>query len=353
MNQVLYSCSIGCGGAKIVHRRALQVVAAVLVLAAEASGIGPDSFGYTATTDVIYSFLNISSSGVRILAGSDDDTALVNIGFPFNFYGTQYTSLCISTNGLVSFGGCNADFVNIDLTAASPKGDLPSIAPLWTDLTFNAAGADAVYYQTLGTAGSRRFVIEWNNAYGLNTPRGITLELVLVEGTNTILFQYQSLDAGAPAVNSGAGATVGIRGASGQLNGRVLQWSMNAPVLTNSLAIAFLQPGGVAPIDVSGLVTINSSGLLYNRATQTFNGTITILNKSTGSIPPPLQIVFTNLTPGVTLADTYGTTPNGPYLTVPGTTALGPGQKLVVNVRFRDPTNAVIKYIIKTYSGAF
>lgn len=40
-------------------------------------------------------------------AGADDDKALVGIGFSFSFYGRAYTSVCISSNGLLSFGGCN------------------------------------------------------------------------------------------------------------------------------------------------------------------------------------------------------------------------------------------------------
>jgi len=213
-----------------------------------AASIGPDSFGYVATDNTPYSFVNISSTGVAVLAGADDDKAIVNVGFPFSFYGTPYSSVCVSTNGLLALGGCIVDFANQDLTGSRPSGDLPVIAPLWFDLTFSAKGAGAIYYQTLGQPGDRRFVIQWQNAYPLNGTEGITFQTILYETTGKILFQYLDIDAGAGSPASfGRGATVGIRDTNGQANGRRLQWSHRMPALSNGLAIQFI-PDAVGPV---------------------------------------------------------------------------------------------------------
>jgi len=240
----------------LIRRSALRgfLLAALCGLPAWGAGIGPDAFGYRASNDVAFSFLNIATSGTRILAGSDDDTATLNIGFPFRFYGVTYTSLCVSPNGLISFGGCNADFGNSDLTSTRTSGNRPTMAVFWDDLTFDTRGADGVYYQTLGTSGNRQFVLQWNNLFGINMANGMTFQVVLAENGHAILFQYLDVEAGAPALSRGASATVGIRDADGNTSRRVLQWSFNSPVLRNNMAIRFtpyiqvtidIKPGGV------------------------------------------------------------------------------------------------------------
>jgi len=229
--------------------------AAVLVLfllatAARGGGIGPDAFGYVANDATVYSFVDIASSGVGVLAGADDDQAIVNIGFAFQFYGQSYASVCLSTNGLISFGGCNMAFANQDLTASSPPGNLPTVAPFWSDLTFSEAGSGAIHYQMLGTAPNRRFVVQWTNAYPINAPEGITFQAILFESGNQILFQYRDVSAGAGfPVSLGGRATVGIRDINGQANGRRLQWSYNAPVLRSGMALEFA-PVGSTPVDL-------------------------------------------------------------------------------------------------------
>jgi len=244
----------------------LRIIIVVLACsgAAWAAGVGPDAFGYYASNDVSFSFRNISASGTRVLANSDDDTATISIGFPFIFYGGQHTSLCVSSNGLITFGGCNPDFANADLAAVKLSGNRPLIAVFWDDLTFAARGADAVYYQTLGVFPRRQLVVQWNNVFGINTTGGMTFQAVLSEGENTILLQYLDVDANAPKVNGGAGATVGIRDAGGQTTGRVLQWSVNVPVLRNSMAISitpFLEVTiDIKPGSVPNSINLGSGG---------------------------------------------------------------------------------------------
>jgi hypothetical protein len=60
---------------------------------APALTIGPDAFGYTATNGVASPFENITGTGTRVLAGVDDATVSMPIGFAFRFYGVTYPSL--------------------------------------------------------------------------------------------------------------------------------------------------------------------------------------------------------------------------------------------------------------------
>ncbi len=106
-------------------------------------------------------------------------------------------------------------------------------------------------------------------------------------------------------------------------------------------------------VNVSSEVKVTSTGFVFSRVTKTFNGTLTLKNTSTQNIAGPIQIVFTNLTTGVTLANASGTTNGNAFITVPGVVALAPGQSASVNVQFSDASNASINFLSVTYSGSF
>jgi len=204
--------------------------------------IGPDAFGYTATDITPYAFEDISSSGSVALTNSDDGTTNVALGFVFNFYGSNYTNIGLSPNGLLTFGGVNSQFANVDLTTTAPTGDRPSVAVLWDDWT-GSATSGAVYYQTLGPPGTHRFIAQWNQLHhsGGVLTSNVTFQVVLYERLGGLKFQYADVDfdPGVTGWSFGGGATVGIRDTSGQSNGRALQWSFNRPTLVNGQAIVF------------------------------------------------------------------------------------------------------------------
>jgi len=207
---------------------------------AHAATIGPDAFGYTATDEVDFSFVDISGTGTSLLGGFDDvTTGLVGMGFNFDFYGTTYSSVSWSPNGLMTFTDDNGQFGNVDLTTTAPDGDNPSIAPLWDDWQFFQSGTDSTYYQTLGAPGSQQFVVQWEEARGFSSsPSGVTFQSILYEGSNDILFQYLDVDSGDFRA-AGADATVGIRDTNGHNNGEALQWSNDSAVIRGNYAIRF------------------------------------------------------------------------------------------------------------------
>ncbi len=254
------------------------LLAALAAPLAPAADLGPDAFGYKGPNKATYSFLNIAGSGSRILAGTDDDKATLNLGFSFLFYGTPYTSVCVSTNGLLSFGPCsNAnDFANGDLTASSAPDNRPAIAVFWSDLTFDGSGADAIYYQTLGSPGSRQFVVTWNNVLPQNQPSPMTFQAILSEGANTILLQYQHVDTGSKDTGNGAAATIGIRDTDGHKNGRVLQWSFHAPVLNDNLALQFTPGTPPACLKLYSFESMQDTGTLLS--------SISVIANKSGSI---------------------------------------------------------------------
>jgi hypothetical protein len=223
------------------------VPAIFAIFCGEALAIGPDNYGYTATATT-FAFEDLTEPGVTatgILDLGNDVAVTIPIGFPFTFYGKTYTSLFVSSNGLITFGNADVDPVPVDLTTSGPQNNLPSIAVLWHDWTFQYFGSDEAYYATLGPAGSRRLIVQWNFAISF-TGRGsdtVTFEAKLFEGSNNIEFHYYDATVETdPKVSNGKNATVGIRDTGGQTSKRNLQWSFDQSVISDGLAIRFVAP---------------------------------------------------------------------------------------------------------------
>ena len=258
-------------------------VASMLVLlvtpALMALSRGPDGGGYQATDATVYSFVDVSAGGASVLAGTDDASAALTLPFAFTFYGHSYSMVCVSSNGAMYFvpagASCGAlnDFANIDLALTTPN-DWPALFPYWTDLTFQVPGAGSVFYQTVGAAGSRRFVVQWNDAMPAASPSPVTFQAILLEGSNDILFQYKTvtLDSGNPASN-GAQATVGIRNAAGAASNKLIEWSFNAPVLRDSMAVRFASDSAPPVTTAAASGPIGSNGWFKGAVQVTLSAT--------------------------------------------------------------------------------
>jgi predicted extracellular nuclease len=104
--------------------------------------------------------------------------------------------------------------------------------------------------------------------------------------------------------------------------------------------------------DVTASIGTFSSGLVLNRATQNFTGTLTITNTGSSTLAGPFQVELDNLTAGVTLVNASGTHLGAPYLTAANTT-LAPGQSISIAVSFKNPAKVNLSYSATIYSGNF
>ncbi|MDR2996996.1 MAG: S8 family serine peptidase, partial [Microbacterium sp.] len=97
----------------------------------------------------------------KVAISGDEDAATVKLPFSVNFYGINYSSAAVTTNGLVNFAGARlGDYANSALpTTAAPNS---IIAAYWDDLVIDKKAS--VQTTTSGTAGKRTFAIMWNNA---------------------------------------------------------------------------------------------------------------------------------------------------------------------------------------------
>ncbi len=123
---------------------------------------------------------------------SDDSwSGLVNIGFNFSIYNNTYSQCVIGSNGLLSFNAANAN--GYCAWALGGVGTLPtggfatafnSAMICMSDLNPGAGGN--IYYQTLGTAPNRRFVVLYENTPTFGTTDCNYMATILHETSNQI-----------------------------------------------------------------------------------------------------------------------------------------------------------------------
>lgn len=157
-----------------------------------------------------------------IITLSDDQwSPLINIGFPFSYYGTTYNQCVIGSNGLISFDLTEAGgFCSWSLAAAgtlpNPGFDdaLNAVMVAYQDILPSAGGT--VQYQTIGTAPNRRFVVLYQDvSYFSSSCNGKCnyMAAVFYETSNIVEMHIGNKDS-CPAWNSGLGIT-GIQNANG------------------------------------------------------------------------------------------------------------------------------------------
>ncbi|UCF07702.1 MAG: hypothetical protein JSW28_08680, partial [Thermoplasmata archaeon] len=171
---------------------------------------GPDIFGYiwidsnAPTPTLPYNWIEINGTGVDSGISGDDNYGSAVLPFDFPYYGDTYNTINISTNGYLDFGNDHTDYTNDDIPNSGDPNNI--IAPFWDDLW---DGGGTIYYETLGVAPNRQFVVEYEDWYRLAGPGPMKFEVVLNE-TGEIFFQYFDLG----SADSGQ-ATVGIENHDG------------------------------------------------------------------------------------------------------------------------------------------
>ena len=213
-------------------RVSLTVLVAALVIGsapAQAATGGPDGWGYTWAdsdeTGVTYLY---EFAPTRYAIG-DDASNTFALGFEFLFYGVNYSSISVNSNGLVHFNGTAPPSTNWPL----PYEDYALIAALWDNL-YPPNGE--LWVGPIGTSPNRVFIIEWFEIPHYADVGACSFEIKLFEADDTIEIHYQDLSFEHSQYDWGASATVGIQD-GGQ--GHSLQFSYNQPELMDEYAIRF------------------------------------------------------------------------------------------------------------------
>ncbi|MGA9116388.1 MAG: C25 family cysteine peptidase [Bacteroidota bacterium] len=168
---------------------------------------GPDAYGYYAysSDDTLYrqappyAWVEISGSGTEIPRNGSDFTQTVTLPFPFRYYGINYSSLRVNSDGWVAFGaGTQTAWRNYEL----PHDDAVNcmVAPFWDDLFAGSGETGRLLYYS--DAANHRFIVEWYRVGHYSDPTDReTFQLILLDpafyptasGNGEIIFQYHTL----------------------------------------------------------------------------------------------------------------------------------------------------------------
>ena len=308
---------------------------------------GPDAFGYSwidsdEPSGPVYNWFEINAIGSNVGLTLDDQVQAIALPFAFDFYGTTYNAVNVSSNGNIHFGGANAGYTNIAIPSASAP--LGMIAPFWDDLYLPGGGTVYSYYD----GANSRFVIEWDGiAHFAGTGDFYTFQIILYQG-GRILVQYEDFVAGSVGLTS---CTIGLNSPTGTDG---LQVVTNAAYLHANMAIQFqatadwltIVPPTNGSIDPGQCTTVNVNFTAGDLPAGTYTGNLNIASDdqdelvtlipvtfTVGSYNPPInltiyylpgtnQLRFEWIGSGAPMYELYSaTTSDGPYDTLEGSTA--------------------------------
>ena len=226
---------------------------------------GPDVFGYTwrdsdDPNGPTFDWVDITTIGTQLpISGDDSNVSGVPIGFDFPFYGSNFTTVNVCTNGWLSFTSTGTSFTNQPLPNSGTGVPENLLAAFWDDLNVPAASTAKVYTYRDGT----RFIISYVNVPRLTSGGPYTFQVILYSSGRIV---YQYLDMQGTRLNE---ATVGIQNAARNDGLNVV---FNAAYIHNNLAVEMrttpdwllasptsgsIPPGGTANLQL----TFNSQDL--------------------------------------------------------------------------------------------
>ncbi len=202
-----------CGGGQIIETSFSVSIGSV----DHSAPLGPDAFGYYAydnsdtdypagapTFDWVTCSTVYGGQGTK-LSLADNQVAVVDLPFPFTYYGSSYDRIAVSDNGWVSFDTSTYyDYYNWHMPNIYGNG--AQIAPFWDNLDpmkkrYGVGIADGVY--TWFDEAHHRFVIEWSRMpnFNPNFDELQTFELIIEDpqyhptgsGNGSFLFQYKQV----------------------------------------------------------------------------------------------------------------------------------------------------------------
>lgn len=232
---------------------AILLALTTLILSSKsfASG-GPDAYGYTWMTSLdaggpAYNWIDITSRpGVQTVTGLADDnsaSSMINVGFNFHYYWSDYSQLKIGSNGWMSFNNISniaSCFPTIP-TTGGPGDNI--LAPLMGDLNFTGTGNPGQVKYWSNNVDS--CVISYINVpfWSVSAPGWVgsnSFQVILCAADSSITFQYGSLSGFSPNAAC-TDITVGIENSTGAIGLQVHSDAMPP----NNYAIKFSYPAVV------------------------------------------------------------------------------------------------------------
>jgi hypothetical protein len=143
----------------------------------------PGSVGYNISSTT-YSYQ--STSGTSVSVGDDQTISGRPIGFTFNYWGTNYTTINICSNGWISFTNTGGNIVGYSTNSTVPAG-IHGVA-----LDLYPSSGYFIRYQTIGTAPNRQFIVSYHMSYYSCRSSWTDFQIVLHETSNKIQINVAS-----------------------------------------------------------------------------------------------------------------------------------------------------------------
>lgn len=214
---------------------------------------GPDDFGYQwidsdDPNGPAFVWNDISASGTQLsFTGGDDDgySTSLSLGFNFDFYENTYSSVSVSTNGVLSFTPLTTSY---RLNNSIPDTGVPNnfIAAFWDDLDGDD-GQGSVYYK----ADQDKFTVQFTNwkKWVSGGSTGDYNFQIVIHSNGKILLYYDEM------VGTLNQATVGIENITGT-DGLQISHNANYPPSNQFAVQIWVKPDWVS--------TEAGSGTIYN-----------------------------------------------------------------------------------------
>jgi hypothetical protein len=187
---------------------------------------GPDQFGYIwidsdENGGPAFNWVDITSRGTRLSLSDDDNQGPFSLPFTFNFYGADFNSFRVCSNGFVSFTSSLTSYSNSSIPSNSAPENL--LALFWDDLN-PGTGGDVYYYTNSDSA-----VISYIGVPHYYNEGSYTMQIIIL-ASGEVIYQYDVMEG---ELNS---ATIGIQDGEGSVG---LQVAYNQAYMHDNLAILF------------------------------------------------------------------------------------------------------------------
>jgi gliding motility-associated-like protein len=225
----------------------------------------------------------------------------IPVGFNFNFFGTNYNTLSVGTNGTVFFGATPnvSDFTFTTLPSTTEPFNMVAVLAMDNNLTGATGGT--IKYWTEGYAPNRRFYVSYINVKEYGDNQFSSSQVVFYETTGVIEVHVQS------STNIDRNKLVGVNNGNGTV-GVLAYASGTSASATNPIAspfaYRFTPPANYTTTwtatDANGTTTIASGTNIFSQSVSpaiTTTYSISYTNQTTGctNAAGSAQVVMTIL----------------------------------------------------------
>ncbi|MCL4266513.1 MAG: VWA domain-containing protein [Anaerolineae bacterium] len=250
----------GSAGVQVAYNQS-DVIYDGLALRFATTQIAVEEVNYQSTA-VPINWVDIASGG-SVVAQGDNTSTLVDIGFPFQFYGITYTQMYVGSNGLISFGAGYSHSANT--AVPSPSTPNNAIYAFWDDL-YPVGGAYGNVY--VAQVDATRTAVQWQNVGRCcSTVNPETFQVILDGSDYSVTLQYLDM-------SSTGSATVGVENSNGTEAVQILY--NQAGVIDDDMAFK-LTPAILTVPDVN----YSSTAVAYNWQDIASGGTVVALGDNT------------------------------------------------------------------------